>query len=69
MINTELLNQYIQDSGLKRKHIASRLGITAYGLANKINNRTSFTAKEIAVLAELLCIPQDDVFSIFLSVE
>lgn len=54
MTNTELLKDKIKDSGLKQGFIADQLGITSYGLANKINNKTEFKATEIQTLCQLL---------------
>lgn len=54
MTNTELLNRIIKESGLKKKYIAERLGITGYGLQKKIENRSEFKSSEISILCELL---------------
>ena len=54
MTNTELLNQKIELSGYKRSFIAKRLGLSAYGLAKKIQNETEFKASEINALCVLL---------------
>lgn len=54
MINKELLEKYIEDSGYKRIYIAKKLGITAYGLALKISGKHDFKATEIKILISLL---------------
>lgn len=54
MTNTELLNQKIELSGYKRSFIAKQLGLSAYGLAKKIQNETEFKASEINALCILL---------------
>lgn len=55
MTNTELLEKKIADSGYKRNYIAKAIGLkSAYGLANKINNKSEFKASEINALCELL---------------
>ena len=54
MTNTELLNQKIEMSGYKRSFIAKQLGLSAYGLAKKIQNETEFKASEINALCVLL---------------
>ena len=54
MTNTDLLNEVIEKSGLKRRYIAKSIGLSAYGLANKINNVTEFKTSEINGLCELL---------------
>lgn len=54
MTDTELLNQLIDESGLKRKYIAEQLNLSAYGLAKKINNENEFRPSEIETLCNLL---------------
>lgn len=54
MTNTELLKQRIYKSGLKLQYLASKMGLTRFGLSNKINNLNEFKASEIVILcAEL----------------
>ena len=65
MTNTLLLGKRIDDSGYKRSFLASKLGITAYGLSLKINNKTEFKASEINILCELLKIDTRDRMKIF----
>lgn len=53
--NTELLEKKIIDSGYKKSFIAKAIGLkSAFGLANKINNKTEFKASEINALCDLL---------------
>ena len=54
MTNTELLNEKIEMSGYKRSYLAKQLGLSAYGLAKKIQNETEFKASEINALCVLL---------------
>lgn len=54
MTNEKLLEQIIKESGLKRGFIAESLGITRWGLLNKLTNQTEFKASEIAALQDLL---------------
>lgn len=54
MTNTTLLNERIERSGYKRSYIAKALGLSAYGLAKKIQNETEFKASEINALCVLL---------------
>ena len=65
MTNTSLLEQYIEKSGYKRSYIAKQLGLTTYGLALKINNKSEFKASEMKTLCELLQIPARDKEAIF----
>lgn len=54
MTNTKLLEQIISASGLKKKYIAEKMGLTPYGLSLKINNVNDFTAPEIDALCRIL---------------
>jgi hypothetical protein len=54
MTNTELLEDYIKKSGYKKSHIAKVIGLSAYGLALKINNVNEFKTGEIDGLCKLL---------------
>lgn len=65
MTNTSLLEQYIEKSGYKKSYIAAQLGITAYGLALKINNKSEFKASEMTILCKLLKISARDKAAIF----
>ncbi|MEE0969609.1 MAG: toxin-antitoxin system, antitoxin component, Xre family protein [Clostridia bacterium] len=65
MTNTALLEVYIDNSGYKRSFIAKALGITAYALALKINNKSEFKANEIDILCKLLKIGIKDRMRIF----
>ena len=65
MTNTALLEQYIEKSGYKKSFIAEQLGITAYGLALKINNKSEFKASEMTILCKLLKINAKDKEAIF----
>lgn len=54
MTNTERLENIIEKSGLKKVHIAEKLGITTQALRNKIGNKSEFVPSEINVLCDLL---------------
>lgn len=54
MVNTEMLNELIDASGLKREYIAQRIGISRQALYSKILGETQFTIKEVAILSEVL---------------
>ena len=55
MTNTELLEEKITKSGLKKSYIAKAIGLkSTYGLSKKINNETEFKATEISALCKLL---------------
>ena len=65
MTNTSLLEQYIEKSGYKKSFIAQQLGITAYGFALKLNNKSEFKASEMTILCRLLKIGRMDKEAIF----
>ena len=65
MTNTTLLKEYIAKSGYKMSFIAKALGITAYALTLKINNKSEFKANEIDILCKLLNIGIRDRMRIF----
>lgn len=65
MINTIMLNEKINESGLKKKVIAQYLGITPYSLLQKINNKSEFKVSEVYKLIELLKLNRREVFCIF----
>ena len=65
MTNTALLKEYIAKSGYKMSFIAKALGITAYALSLKINNKSEFKANEIDILCKLLKIGIKDRMRIF----
>ena len=44
----------IRKEGLKKYYIASKVGLTTYGLQKKINNQTQFKANEIEELCIIL---------------
>lgn len=54
MTDTALLNELIDKSGYKRSFIAKYIGLSAYGLAKKINNVNEFKTGEINGLCKLL---------------
>lgn len=61
MTNTQLLLEYIEESGLKRNYIARMLGISTYALAQKIHNIREFKASEIYTFCRILRITSSDV--------
>ena len=65
MTNTPLLEQYIEKSGYKKAFIAKQIGLTAYGFALKINNKSEFKASEMTILCNLLKISAKDKEAIF----
>ena len=54
MTDTELLEEKIDTSGLKRGFLASALGISAHWFKRKVDNEVPFKAYEIKILCRLL---------------
>lgn len=68
MTNTKLLEAKIKQSGLKKCHIAARLGVSSAGLTNLIRGRAEFKASQIHVLADLLNLTAQEKEAIFFAV-
>lgn len=58
MVNTQLLEKAIADSGKKKEFLAKRCDITRQSLTSKINNRSEFTGGQIMILCKELNITQ-----------
>ena len=54
MANTEKLEAAIKRAGFQKKDLAKKLGLSAFGLQQKINNVREFKASEITALYDLL---------------
>ena len=54
MTNTELLEQKISDSGLKKSYIAKYVGISRGLLSKKIKNESAFNQYQIEKLCRVL---------------
>lgn len=53
MVNTELMEDAISSSGLKKQFIAESMGLTPYGLQRKINGLSEFKASEIIAFCKI----------------
>ena len=67
MINTILLEKLIKESGYKKGYIAEKLGISRYGLAKKITNKTEFKTSEVDKLSRILKVTTEEREKIFFS--
>ena len=66
MTNSEMLENIIRESGIKRSFILEKLGLKAYStLRDKIWNRTEFLASEIQTLCEILHLTSEQREAIF----
>lgn len=54
MTNTQLLNEIIKKSGLKKVYIAEKVGLTPPGLHNCVTGKSEFKASQINILCDLL---------------
>lgn len=54
MTDSILLREIIEEKGLKLKFVADRVGLSAYGLQLKIDNKNEFKTSEISALCDLL---------------
>jgi hypothetical protein len=52
--NTELLEQKIAQSGLKKQYLAEKVGLSVVGFRNCCINKAEFRASQIQVLCEEL---------------
>lgn len=53
-MNTSMLLDKIESSGISKSEIAETLGITRQGLYNKLYGKKEFKASEVRKLSELL---------------
>ena len=65
MTNAVLLRAKIDDSGLKMRFIASKIGIAYQDFLNKMNNKSEFRAGEIQSLCKLLGINKEEKEDVF----
>lgn len=56
MVDTQLLDMWIVNSGKKRGYLAKKCGLSRQGFNNKKNGRGEFTGKEIQILCDELSI-------------
>jgi len=54
------LREKIEESGLKLRYIAEKVGLTYQGFLNKLTNKSDFRAKEIQILCSLLNISSEE---------
>lgn len=66
MTRSEMLKTLIENSGLKHKAMMKVLGIKAYStFRTRLSDPTSFSAKEINILVDLLNLSEEDRNRIF----
>lgn len=67
MIDLELLNETINNSGLKRKYLAEQINLSRYGFSKKLSGENEFKLSEVTTLSELLNLSPEKRDSIFFS--
>lgn len=69
MTDTARYKALVADSGLKKKYIAERLGLTYAGYLKKENGDNEFVASELGILKGIFGLSDRDVGAIFLGKE
>ena len=69
MVNTELLNKRIDDSGLKISFIVDKMGISKNAFYKKKDNKIPFRVAEIYVVSDLLRLTDEEKQDIFFAKE
>lgn len=65
MVNLELLEKEIKESGLKLNYLADKLDISYYGLSKKLKGLNEFKLSEVQKLSKLLKLNQKTRNTIF----
>lgn len=65
MIDTKELEIEIKRSGITKRELAKKLGLSEMGLYKKIHNITEFKASEIATMSKILSL-EEKIQEIFL---
>lgn len=61
----EKLNSFIHESGFKKNKIAKDIGLTPYGLSQKLTGKTEFKVSEIIKISHILKLNKKERDSIF----
>ena len=69
MTDTQALRSLVNAKGLKYKYIACQMGLSAYGLMKKIENKAEFKVSEVDKLSKLLELTAKQKEKIFCAVE
>ena len=65
MVNTQLLDEKINQSGFRIGHLVETLGLSRNGFDKKRKGKTPFRAAEIYVLRDMLKLTPDEESRIF----
>jgi len=66
MLDVQRYKALVDQSGLKKTHIADRLNLSYQGYLKKENGESEFTATHISILKDLLRLSNKEVSEIFL---
>lgn len=65
MVNTQLLDSKIEQSGFRIAHLVEKLGLSRNGFDKKRKGKTPFRVAEIYVLSDLLKLTEEEKLKIF----
>lgn len=65
MVNTELLREKIDSSGVKITFLAKEIGITYMALTNKMNKKVDFKCEEAGAIKKALRLTDEEMKEIF----
>ena len=65
MTQTLKLQAKMREKGFTIKTLASRVGLSATGLFNKIHNKKEFVVSEVQFIAQELCLSEQEIQDIF----
>jgi DNA-binding Xre family transcriptional regulator len=54
VVDTQLLEDIISESGKKKTYLANQIGISVQNLRMKISNKSDFKSNEVAILCQEL---------------
>lgn len=54
MVDTQMLEELIADTGIKKTYLARQIGISVQNLRLKIQNKSDFKSNEVAILCREL---------------
>lgn len=65
MTDSKRLKEVVKASGLKKKFIAERIGVSYRSYLNKENGVTGFFADELCIMVRLLNLSEQEMMNIF----
>lgn len=65
MVNYKLLNEKIDDTGYRHKHIADLMGITSASFSNKIHGKRKMFVDDVVAFQKALNLSRKEIVDIF----